>query len=276
MAIDNNPLKQYFRRPALYIKLPSGGKYYKPGVVIIPPTGELPIYPMTAIDEITTKTPDALFNGSAMVDLIKSCVPDIKDPWAINSIDLDAILIGIRSAGGGNEMEVESRCPSCEDVASYGVNLTLLLSQLVAGDYDKEMELNDLRIKFRPITYKEMNEAGLAQFEIQREFAQLEQEPDQEVRKQKSQEILKRITTLTIKILTEAIEYIQTPSAKVDNKNFIEDFLNNCDKDMYASVRDYNTELKSATELKPLKLTCVHCKHQYEQAFTLNTSDFFA
>lgn len=275
MAIDNNPLKQYFRRPALFVKLPSEGKYYKQGVVNIPPTGEIPIYPMTAIDEITTKTPDALFNGSAMVDLIKSCVPNIKEPWAINSIDLDAILIGIRSASNGNEMEIESRCPACEDVATYGINLISLLSQLVAADYNKEMSLNDLKIKFRPITYKEMNEAGLAQFEIQREFAILEEEQDQEIKKQKSQEILKKITTLTMKILTEAIEYIQTPTAKVDNKNFILDFLNNCDKEMYASIRDYNTELKTSTELKPLKLSCVHCKHQYEQSFTLNTSDFF-
>lgn len=276
MAIDNNPLKQYFRRPALYIRLPSEGKYYKPGVVNIPPTGELPIYPMTAIDEITTKTPDALFNGSAMTELIKSCVPDIKDPWAINSIDLDAILIGIRSAGSGNEMEIESRCPSCDDVATYGINLTSLLTQLVAGDYDREMDINELKIKFRPITYKEMNEASLAQFEIQREFATIDEETDQEIKKQKSQDILKKITMLTIKILTEAIEYIQTPTAKVDGKGFILDFLNNCDKDMYAAIRDFNTELKTSTELKPLKLTCVHCSKEYEQSFTLNTSDFFA
>jgi len=275
MTIDNNPLKQYFRRPALYIKLPSEGKYYKPGIVSIPPTGELAIYPMTAIDEITTKTPDALFNGSAMVDLIKSCVPEIKEPWAINSIDLDAILIGIKSASGGNEMEIESQCPACNDTASYGINLTSLLSQLVAGDYDKEMQINDLRIKFRPITYKEMNEAGLAQFEIQREFSVLNEEENAEVKKQKSQAILKKITTLTIKILTEAIEYIQTPMAKVDNKEFILDFLNNCDKDMYAKIRDRNTELKTSTEFKPLSLKCVHCNHLYEQSFTLNTSDFF-
>lgn len=275
MTIDNNPLKQYFRRPALYIKLPSEGKYYKPGIVSIPPTGELAIYPMTAIDEITTKTPDALFNGSAMVDLIKSCVPEIKEPWAINSIDLDAILIGIKSASGGNEMEIESQCPACNDTASYGINLTALLSQLVAGDYDKEMQINDLRIKFRPITYKEMNEAGLAQFEIQREFSVLNEEENAEAKKQKSQAILKKITTLTIKILTEAIEYIQTPAAKVDNKEFILDFLNNCDKDMYAKIRDHNTELKTSTEFKPLSLKCVHCNHLYEQSFTLNTSDFF-
>jgi len=93
MALDNNPLKQYFRRPAVYVKLPSGGKYYPQGVIDMPTNGEIPIFPMTAIDEITTKTPDALYNGTAMAELMKSCVPNIKDPWAINSMDLDAILI---------------------------------------------------------------------------------------------------------------------------------------------------------------------------------------
>jgi hypothetical protein len=106
MASDMNPLKQYFRRPAVYIKLPSNNKFYKDGVIENTPNGELPVYPMTAIDEITMKTPDALFNGVAMTELIKSCVPNIKDPWAINNVDFDAILIGIKIADGKNEMEV--------------------------------------------------------------------------------------------------------------------------------------------------------------------------
>ena len=50
------------------ISLPSGGESYGPEDIEWPDEGkELPVYPMTAIDEITTKTPDALFNGSAMV-----------------------------------------------------------------------------------------------------------------------------------------------------------------------------------------------------------------
>ena len=83
MTNPNNPLRQYFRRPAIYITLPSKGKYYPIGAVEIPEGGEIPVYPMTAIDEITSKTPDALFNGTAIAELIKSCIPAIKDPWAI-------------------------------------------------------------------------------------------------------------------------------------------------------------------------------------------------
>lgn len=275
MALDNNPLKQYFRRPAVYIKLPSGGKHYPAGIIDMPENGELPIYPMTAIDEITTKTPDALYNGSAMAELMKSCVPNIKDPWAVNSMDIDAILIGIRAAAGGSDMEIESTCPACQTPGKYGLNLVAMLGQMRPGDYDKELEINDLKIKFRPLVYKEMNEASLGQIEIQRTFFLLEQEQDEEVRKTRSKDALKRVTELTIKLLTGAIEYIETPTTRVDGKEFIMDFLNNCDKNMYVTIRDYNAELKSATEIKPLKIKCVNCDHVYEQPFTLNTSDFF-
>lgn len=275
MSLTNNPLKQYFRRPAVYIKLPSGGKYYPQGVIDMPENGELPVYPMTAIDEITTKTPDALFNGSAMVELMKSCVPNIKDPWAVNSMDLDAVLIGIRAAANGTELEIESTCPSCEDYGKYGINLINMLGQLEPGNYENEFKINDLSIKFRPLNYKEMNEASLGQFELQRLFVALEDEKDENVRKEKGQEALRQVTQLTIKLLTGAIEYVQTPSVRVAEKEYITDFLNNCDKNTYVAIRDHNASLKATTEIKPLKIKCVHCSHPYEQPFTLNTSDFF-
>ena len=54
--MSNNPLTQYFRQPAVYVKLPSGGKYYSEGSIVMPANQELPVYPMTAIDEIAYKT----------------------------------------------------------------------------------------------------------------------------------------------------------------------------------------------------------------------------
>jgi hypothetical protein len=147
MPSINNPLRQYFRRPSLYLKLPSGTQAYTPDVVDYPETGELPIFPMTAIDEITSRTPDALFNGSAIVDLIKSCVPAIKNPWAITNIDLDAVLIGIRAASEGTEMEITSICPACNEDSKYGVNLINILAGFRPGNYDEELKINDLAIK---------------------------------------------------------------------------------------------------------------------------------
>lgn len=273
--IENNPLKQYFRRPSIYVKLPSGCRNYLPGIVDLPESGEMPVFPMTAIDDITTKTPDALFNGSAIVDIIKSCVPNIKEPWKITSVDLDAILIAIRSASSGNDMEIETTCPKCQEESTYGVNLIGLLTTLKSGDYDKELPINDLLVKFRPLTFKEMTEAGLTQFEMQRLFASVNAIGNIEEKTVKSKEALKTITDVTMQVLAKTVEYVKTPAAFVDQNEYILDFLRNCDKATFELIKTHNAGLKVASEVKPLKVKCMHCEYEYEQAFTINATDFF-
>ena len=273
--MDNNPLKQYFRRPAVYLKLPSGGQDYTPDVIEMPVNGEIPIYPMTAIDEITAKTPDALFNGTAVADIMKSCVPSIKDPWKINSNDLDAILIGIRAAANDEGLEIESECIKCKEHNTFNVNLVGLLTTLVAGDYTKELELGELKFKFRPLIYKEMNDAALGQIEIQKLFqsvTNMTPGPEQEAA---STAGLKRITELTMVVISKSIEYIQTPGTRVTEQEHILDFFHNCDRNVFSKVRDFSTELKTATELKPINVQCTHCQHEYQQAISLNQSDFY-
>jgi hypothetical protein len=270
-----NPLRQYFRRPAVYLKLPSGGKGYTPEVLTMPENGEIPVYPMTAIDEITVRTPDALFNGVAIAELIKSCVPAIHDPWKVNSIDFDAILIAIKAAGGSGELEIESLCPNCNEEAKYALNLMRVLATLEAGDYTSPLVINELQFKFRPLTYKEMNEAAIGQFEVQRIFNAAAQKETDEERNKVTQEAFKQVTELTMKLLTQGIEFIKTPNAMVTEKEFILDFLRNCDKTVYLKVRDHSAELRMKTEMKPLDVKCVNCNHEYKQPFTLNPSDFF-
>jgi hypothetical protein len=273
--MENNPLRQYFRRPSVYIKLPSEGKDYSNGEIDMPANGEIPIYPMTAIDEITARTPDALFNGSAVTELIKSCVPNVIDPWAISSNDLDAILIAIKAAGGTDSLEIDSTCPSCKENSIYGINLIGILSGIKAGDYSEPLTIGDLKFKFKPLRYKDMNEGSLGQFEVQRKFKLIENIEDEDEQTRIRKETLTQVTLLTMNIIAKAIEYIETPNSMVDEFEYIVDFLKHCDKDVYAKIRDHNAKIKKDTELKPLSVKCIHCQHEYEQPFTLNPSDFF-
>jgi hypothetical protein len=273
--MTNNPLKQYFRRPSVYIKLPSGGKGYPDGSLDMPENGELPVYPMTAIDEITSRTPDALYNGSAVMQIIQSCVPNIKDPWQISALDVDTVLLAIRAASGNGTIEIDTTCPKCREIASYGLEIPRLLASLKAADYETELEIGDLFIKFRPIKFKEINEAGLAQFELSKSFASLTNADNEEEKLQISQRALKSITELTMDIVAKGIEYIRTPNFTVTEREHILDFLRNCDRNSYISIRDYSTELKSKSELQPIQFKCDSCQHDYEQPIQLNPSDFF-
>jgi hypothetical protein len=270
-----NPLKQYFRRPALYLALPSGGAGYAPDVIDFPENKELPVYPMTAIDEITSRTPDALYNGLAVVEIIKSCIPAIKKPWEILNVDLDPILVAIKMATNGQTMELETVCPSCEENSKYDVNLTGILASFKPGDYSKSLELNDLKIKFKPSTYKEVNSASTNQFEIQRVLYSLDNITDAVEKNEKTAEILKTINSLTMGLIINSIEYIKTPDSTVFDKNHIREFLENCDKNTHNSIKESYIELRKSTELKPLDVKCMHCSHDYQQQFNINISDFF-
>ena len=75
MTDNTNPLAKYYRQPAVYIELPTKGRYYDAGVFTPTETGAIPVLPMTAKDELMFKTPDAMINGQATVDVIRSCIP---------------------------------------------------------------------------------------------------------------------------------------------------------------------------------------------------------
>ena len=129
MEENSNPLKKYFRQPSIYVTLPSGANY-APEVLEPSKSGEIGVMPMTAKDEIRFKTPDALMNGEGVVQVIQSCVPQIKDAWNIKSYDLDTILIAIRIATYGETMDINFTVPVAKETVSHTVNLPAILDQL--------------------------------------------------------------------------------------------------------------------------------------------------
>ena len=273
----SNPLSQYFRQPSIYIKLPSQGQNYPAGTLVMPANGELPVYPMTAIDEITYRTPDALFNGQATVNVIQSCVPSILDAWAVPSIDLDTILIAIRIASYGHEMEFATTCPACNDTAERTIDLRTMLDALRAPDYAAHVSHGDLSIYFRPLNYKNLNDNSALQYEQQKLLQVIPDSTISEADKMTAlTQAFKSLTEITIRSLAISITAIKTPQALVSEPAHIEEFLKNCERDLFNQIRDHVLQLREQSELQPLKLECTACNHQYQQALTLDMASFFA
>ena len=274
--MSNNPLKQYFRQPAIYIRLPSDGKYYPENALDMPPNRELPVYPMTAVDEITYRTPDALFNGSAVINVIQSCVPNIKNGWAIPAMDVDTLLIAIRIASYGHTLEFDTQCPACREENNFGLDLRTVLDRLKSPDYTKSIKHGDLEIFFKPMTYKNLNENNQMQFEEQK---LLEVLPDNEIpNAQKVSaigEALKKITEITVNALAKSISSVKTPDAFVNEPEFIAEMLQNCDRQLFNKIRDHIITIKNEAEIQPIDIKCQHCGHGYQQPITLDMTSFF-
>lgn len=272
--MSDNPLKQYFRRPAIYINLPSGKNGYTPDVVD-GANNELAVYPMTAIDEITSRTPDALYNGQAVVDIVKSCIPAIKDPWKLKSIDLDTIFIAIRIASSGETMDINCVCPKCNAESKFGVNLTQLLSAQKKINYDTPLAVRELKIKFKPLTLDETNKNSLAQYEVQKMLAELSAMEDGPEKDKYTKSALDQLAKMTAEIIVSTIEYIQTPEAIVSDRNHINEFMTNCDRQLNTNIRNYSVKLREDSMLPPLQFKCFQCQENYEQPLILNITDFF-
>lgn len=276
MTQTNNPLRRYFRQPAIHVRLPSGGNYYPPGTLEMPPNGEIPILPMTAIDEITSRTPDALFNGSAVMDIIGSCVPAIKDPWQIPMIDFNTLLVSVRLASFGHEMEINSTCPKCGHIHTLTIDLRTVLDNLGSPDYNESVTAGDLTVYFTPMTYRQVNEVSRTNFEDQKIMQALNNaEMPEEEKLKRLGDAFRKITELTIRSISESISVIKTTDAMVTDKPSILEFLENCPKHVFDQIRDHTVKLREAIDLTPISVTCENCSNQYKQTFTLDMSNFF-
>lgn len=274
----NNPLRQFFRQPSIYINLPSNGDYYPEGEIDIPESGELPVYPMTAIDEITYRTPDALYNGTAVVNVVQSCIPAIKNAWHMPAMDIDNVLVAIRIASYGHELDIDTKCPACENASEFTLDLRTVIDNFQPGNYQTaSVKSGDLEIFFRPLTYQMLNENNAKQFNEQRILQAVPNADnmDEEQKIEMLSQALKSITALTVNALSMSIAAIKTPDSLVTEREFIEEFLNSCDRKLFTKIRELVVKLKTSSELKPLNVKCPECEHEYSQAFTLDMVSFF-
>jgi hypothetical protein len=276
MPKNPNPLSQYFRQPAIYIRLPSKGQGWPEGSIDLPVNGELGVYPMTAMDEITYRTPDALFNGEAVTSVVQSCVPNILDAWHIPASDLDTILVAIRIASYGHAMDIDTTCPSCKTESQFGLDLRLVIDKIQSADYSQPLVIGDLTLFFRPLNYQEITANSILQFE-QQKTAQIlsDAEATDESKVQQLNRMMKKIMELTVNVLAQSIREIRTPSAVVQEPQQVLEFIKNCDRTSFNKIKDHMVQMREVSELKPLDIACPNCQHKYEQVFTLDNARFF-
>jgi hypothetical protein len=276
----SNPLAKYFRQPQLYVKLPSMGKWYRPESIDMPVTKELPVFPMTAKDEIMIKTPDALLTGQATVDVIHSCVPNIKNAWDIPAVDLDMILIAIRRATYGNVMEFVSVCPHCKKQNENAINLEVLSNSEFIPDFDEVIQVQGLEIYVKPQNYYQINKIAMENFEQQRAaMFLLDENTSQEQKKIMINDFIAKIVEISLEVVKTSILAIKTQEGVlVQEQAFIEEFLRNCNKEVWESIRKRLESIGDQSPSKKIQLDCIqdNCKKSYTTPLIFDLANFFA
>lgn len=279
---NTNPLQKYFRQPKIYLSLPSNGKYYPAGSLEISETGEYPVFPMTARDEIMIKTPDALLNGEATVSVIKSCIPAIKEPFNMPAMDLDACLIAIRIATYGEKMDININVPVTNEEKAFDLDLRVMLDQFTNVTYDHIVQMDDLSIELKPLTYQEFTNTSKATFDEQRIFNVLNDSNISENDKLSSfTESFRKLTDLTISTLEMSIASITMGEDVVTDRNHIKEFIANTDKTLFERVTNHIEAQREKFQIKPLIVDATPEELEagvpatYEVPVTFDQSNFF-
>lgn len=270
-----NPLQQYFRQPKVYIKFPSEGAYTKPGV-LQGNTSNAPIYGMTGMDEILIKTPDALITGESTVKVIESCCPVVKNAWEINNLDVEVLLTAIRIATYGNAITVTHVCEHCKEESDYELSLSKLIDHFGEIQYDNKVVLKDVVVKLQPLTYRQVTDFGLRNFQLQQRLKQVSQIEDEEAKKVQISEIYTEFALLQNEIYSASIEAVEANGQVVDEKAYINEWLLNTDKISIDKVRAKVDENREKWKNPPQTVTCPECTKENTIQIELDHSDFFA
>jgi hypothetical protein len=283
MTENTNPLNKYFRQAAIHITLPSNGDY-PPHVVTPSATGEFPVMPMTAKDEIKFKTPDALMNGQGVVDVIQSCIPNIKDAWQIKSHDVDTILIAIRIATYGETMDLQFNVPTINEQVTHTINLPATLDQIRQDKIQNTITLEDgLIVETRPLTYRDMTQTSLKTFQQQKMYSSVQNSDISDEEKVKRfDESFKALTELNSKVLLKNISKVTTPEgAEVSDPVQIKEFVDNANATLITELQDELAVIRVQGSVKPLTLKATEDQIKkgapatYQVPVTFDTANFF-
>ena len=231
---------------------------------------------MTVKDEITIKTPDALMNGVGVVETIQSCCPNIKNAWKIPATDLDAILIAIRLASYGSDMDIETVCPECTSDNANVIDLRVLLDNLKKPNYSPTT-VEGLTFNFKPQAFETMNNTNMIVFEQRKLLDAITNSDlsDEEKTKQFNL-IFPKLTEMNVLSLVYCIESIVTDDDKeVSEFKFIKEFIENCDRNVYQEIKEQIEKCVQTTRPDPLTIECSECHHTYESELNFDNANFF-
>lgn len=266
MTTPKNPLlDRNNRMPGQSIRLPSLGKFYTNGELSEDTiNGEIVLFPMTMTDEIMMKSPDMLFQGTAIDIVFKRCSPNIVKPLNLLTSDVDYILTHLRRISFGSTIDIEFTCSKkeCGKKNEVAVPLDYFTSEskeLDADTYQEKYKVvtpnsgNTVRIK--PVTFNDY-------LLIQQVNADTLNDPD----------AMKHFILDSFISVIDAVDEVKNDSA--ENRGFIKEWLDSVHRadsqaiiDAIENVQDFGPKFKYTTKCS--------CGHKNELTTEINPTAFF-
>lgn len=244
--------------PGMTFRLPSNGVPYTNGEIDSDTqNGEILVHPMSTLDEIYLRTPDMLFQGTAIEETISRCCPQIKKPLDLLAKDVDYILSCMRLVSYGNMLTVPYKC-ECE--ASTVIDVEVPINNFInkaksisKKDLEKlKFELEGFLIELKYVTFRSMLLLGQENIE-------------------NNETTPKEIFSKLIKDLTATIKNIDG----IDDQEMIYEFLSKQNRKFQLSLANHIRDANDWGMQYDYPVTCKWCGEQGNVTISLNPVSFF-
>jgi len=273
---QENPLIKYFRKPKIYVTLPTGGKFNPELKTTL--LDEVGVSAMSAIDEISLRNPEALLNGEAIKSVIESCVPTVGDPMQLCNIDIEALFLAIQYATYGNDLTHEHTCENCKEIAEYKIDVNEILNRFPSVDYIDPILFEDVNIHIRPPTLENVTRMALIDLEQKKIVQNLQKvdddTPDMDIAS-KFYTSFKKIATFNVDMLANAISRIESPDAIVTDTMMISEFLQNVPTNVVQELNKAIEKIAVKPEnINKMQFKCGSCDSVDEVYLEINPINF--
>ena len=292
---ETNPLANKIRKPQIYIRLPSGGRFNKIPISVTN-SGEIPVRAMTASDEFLNKNPDALLNGDATEQLLNSCVPEIHDIRESPMNDIELILLAIKYATYGDRFDLSIKCPKCETENKVTLSIRALIDSATDLPEVNSVQLNDgVELILRPYSFENSNKESMMNFDCQKRLAYVqatykraegvdlkELDKAEAIVRREMTELFKSMADFSLNLMIDSILQINIIEddikTAVSNRNHITEYIWALDPLAIAKIKNKLSEIMKYGVDKTVHLTCEkpECKHEWDTEVGFDQSNFFA
>jgi hypothetical protein len=258
---ENPLLAKLHKIPGVTFRLPSRGLFYKNGE-LDPEVedGEVVVHSMTAVDELVMKSPDMLFQGTAITQTILRCVPQIRNAEDLLVHDVDFLLTCLRKVSYGPNITLTHKCKLCKDPKEieYQIPLSHFIQntkELTEEDF-KNMRFNladmyDVRLK--PCTFMQMIKVIQAGEKLNATST--------------SEEIMNWVNQ-SLAAVIKVVDSISAPEDIIEWLSALPVAMRTTLSESVANLNKWGPEFKYTTK-------CLTCKKEIEFLTNVNPTSFF-
>lgn len=280
--MQQNALSKFYRSPKLFIELPSGHERYTIDQVEFNESHEVGVFSMTLNDELLLKNPDALLNGEAVASVISNCVPAVKKPRELFAADIDALMVAIRIASFGKELDLSVVCPQeeCKKKNDVSLNLEAVLHTAKKLPEVSVVNLeNGLTVFLHPKTFRLAMEEFKNEFESKKFIKSVTRDSStsEDEKVSKLSKAFEKIARSQADILVRSIAKIVKEDEGIDVSEYetIRGFVENTETANITKIANELDKLNKPAVNNLFKVKCQHCSHEWEENYDFNLTDFF-